>query len=404
MAGSLDGIQVVDLTRVLAGPFATMRLADMGARVVKIEIPGQGDDTRLFGPPFVGAESAYFMSINRNKRSLTLNLRSRKGKEVLLKLIETSDVIIENFRPGVLDRLGFGYDQIHEINPRMVYCAISGYGHTGPRSTDPSYDVIIQAESGLMDITGSTDGPPTKVGISLVDVAGGLAAVEGVLLALLYRGKSGKGQKVDISLMDSIISLFTYQAQSYFATAQSPERKGNLHPTLTPYESFTTKDAHLIVAVANESQWRSFLQALQPAAQERGGLLEGQLDDERFSTNPSRVEHRQELRSLLDPVFASRTTDQWIEVLSASGVPCGRINRVSEILESGLLQAREMVQEVDHSRAGPTRMLGIPIKLSESPGEVRLPPPLLGEHTEEVLTGLGYTLEDIQHLRTEGVI
>jgi len=404
MAGPLDGIQILDLTRILAGPFATMRLGDMGAGVIKVEIPGQGDDTRLFGPPFAEGESAYFLSTNRNKKSLTLNLRSGKGKEVLSKLIETSDVIIENFRPGALERLGFGWDRIQEINPRIIYCAISGYGHTGPRSTDPSYDVILQAESGLMDITGLPEGPPTKVGISLADEVGGLAAVEGVLLALLHRGKTGKGQKVDISLLDSILALFTFQAQGYFVTGQSPRRRGNLHPTLTPYESFATQDGNFILAVGNEGHWRSFRQALQAVADETNGSLLHGLDDERFASNASRLGHREELRSILDQLLPSRTTDEWLEMLSAAGVPCGRINRVSDTLESEVLRARDMVQEVDHPKAGRIRLLGIPVKLSDSPGEIRLPPPLLGEHTDEILIDLGYSTDDIQQMRADGVV
>jgi len=404
MPGPLDGIQILDLTRILAGPFATMRLGDMGARVIKVEMPGQGDDTRIFGPPFVEGESAYYLSINRNKKSITLNLRSEKGKEVLSKLIEASDLIIENFRPGTLERLGFSYDRIQEINPRIVYCAISGYGHTGPRSTDPSYDLVIQAESGLMDITGVPDGPPTKVGISLADVVGGMTAVEGVLLALLHRGKTGKGQKVDISLLDSMLSLFTYQTQNYFATGQAPQRRGNLHPTITPYESFTTQDGHLILAVGNDGQWRAFCQMVKSSTRDSDGSLAATLVDERFSTNASRVEHREELHDLLAPLLLSRTTDEWLEMLTAAGVPCSRINRVSDVLESELLRAREMVQEVDHPKAGRIRMVGIPVKLSDSPGEIKLPPPMLGEHTEEILTELGYSAGETQQMRNEGVV
>ena len=403
MAGPLDGIQVSDLTRVLAGPFATMRLGDMGARIIKVEMPGQGDDTRIYGPPFIEGESAYYLSINRNKKSLTLNLRSEKGKQVLSKLIDESDVIIENFRPGTLERLGFSYDRIREINPRIIYCALSGYGQTGPRSADPSYDLITQAESGLMDITGVPDGPPTKAGISLADVAGGLAAVEGVLLALLHRGKTGKGQMVDISLLDALLPLFTYQAQGYFVTGQSPQRRGNQHPSITPYESYSAKDGHFILAVANEGFWTSLCQVLRSQTDESSGLLVAKLEDEKFATNASRIAHREELRSILDELFLSRNADEWVEMFKAAAIPSAMINRLSDILESPVLQAREMVQEIVHPKVGRMRMLGIPIKLSESPGEIRLPPPMLGEHTGEILLDLGYSAEEIQQMRADGV-
>ena len=407
MTGPLDGIQVLDLTRILAGPFATMRMGDMGATVTKVELPGQGDDTRTFGPPFVEGESAYFLSINRNKKSLTLNLRSDKGKEVLTKLIERSDVIMENFRPGTLDRLGFPYEKIQQINPRIIYCAISGYGHTGPRGTDPSYDLMVQGESGLMDITGSREGPPTKVGISLADVTGGLAAVEGVLLALLHRGKTGRGQKVDISLLDSLISLFTYQTQGYFVTGRSPQRMGNLHPTIAPYESFRTKDSYFNLGVANDGFWRSLVQTARAVVKRTDGTLTAlldTLDDEKFSTNASRVEHREEIQSILNELFPTLTTDEWLKMLGEAGIPAGRINAVSDVLESDLAKARDMVPETQHPKVGRMRMVGIPIKLSDSPGEVRLPPPLLGEHTDEVLTELGYSREETQKMRDDGVI
>ena len=404
MTSPLDGFRVLDLTRVLAGPFATMRLGDMGAEVIKIEIPGQGDDTRSVGPPFVNGESSYFLSINRNKKSMTLNLRTEKGKEVLTKLIEMSDVVMENFRPGTLERLGFGYDRIQEINPMAIYCAISGFGHTGPRSTDPAYDIIIQAESGLMDVTGDPDGPPTKVGISITDVVAALAAVEGVLLALLRRAKTNRGQKVDISMLESILALFTFQTQRYFSDGQPPERMGNLHPTNTPYEPFAAKDDYFIPAIPSNALYQAFLQAIQSLATSKEAPLVKKLGDDRFSTTVSRVEHRAELRAILDELFRLRPADEWLEALKKAGVPCCKVNRVSEILESEVLRARDMVPEIDHPVAGRIRMVGIPVKLSDSPGEVRLPPPLLGQHTEEVLTGLGYSPDDILQMRTEEVV
>lgn len=407
MPGPLVGIKVLDLTRILAGPFATMRMGDMGASITKIELPGQGDDTRAFGPPFVEGESTYFLSINRNKKSLTLNLRSPEGKAILTKLIERSDVIIENFRPGTLDRLGFPYEKIQEINPKIIYCAISGYGHTGPRSTEPSYDLMVQGESGLMSITGVSDGQPTKVGISLADVTGGLAAVEGVLLALINRDRTGKGQKVDISLLDSLISLFTYQTQGYLTAGQIPQRMGNLHPTIAPYESFRTKDSYLNLGVANDGFWQSFLKVTSEAVREtHPDLLEllNTLGDEKFSSNASRVKHRNEIQSILNKLFTILTTEEWLSILGGAGIPAGKINSVNEILESDLVQARNMVPTIQHPKVGEMRMVGIPIKLSDCPGEVRLPPPLLGEHTDEILADLGYSEDYIKSIRSDGVI
>lgn len=404
MASPLDGIQVLDLTRVLAGPFATMRLGDMGARIIKIEIPGKGDDTRIFGPPFLEGESAYYLSVNRNKESITLNIRSDKGKEVLTKLIEKCDVIIENFRPGTLEKLGFSYTRIQEINDRIIYCAVSGYGHSGPRRLDPSYDLITQAESGLMDMTGTVDGTPTKVGISLADVTAGLTATEGVLLALIHRGKTGKGQMIDVSLLDALIPLFTYQAQNYFATGATPKRRGNLHPTIVPYQSFLAKDDHFIFAIATEGQWHSLLKIWPDLIEDTDKTLANVLEDERFSVNSSRVKHREELCSILEKVFSSKTVDEWMKIFKSADIPTGRINQLSDILESDLAKARGTVQNMDHPKIGKIRTLGIPIKLSDSPGMIRLPPPTLGQHTEEVLHELGYSGDEIKEMRTEGTI
>ena len=401
MPSPLDGIKVVDLTRVLAGPFASMRLGDMGADVIKIEIPGQGDDTRSYGPPFVNGESTYFLSINRNKRSLTLNLRMDKGKEVLRRLVEGADVVIENFRGGAMERLGFGFERLQEINPRIVYCAISGYGHTGPRSTHPAYDLIVQAESGLMDVTGAEDGPPIRAGISMADVTAGQAAVEGVLLALIDRVKTGKGQMVDISMLDSLMALFTYHTQGYLATGQSPRRRGNLHASITPYEAYATKDGFFVLAAANDALYVSLCQVVRSLGLE---AIADEMDADVYATNTSRVEHREELRAILDGLFVLRSTEEWLDVLTKAGLPCGRINRVSDILESDVIKARDMLPVMDHPVAGKVPTVGIPVKLSGSPGQVRLPPPTLGQHTLEVLTSLGYSRNEIHQLEAEGVI
>lgn len=381
-----------------------MRLGDMGARIIKIEIPGRGDDTRIYGPPFLEGESAYYLSINRNKESITLNIRSDKGKEVLTKLIEKCDVIIENFRPGTLEKLGFSYARIQEINDRIIYCAVSGYGHSGPRRLDPSYDLITQAESGLMDMTGAIDGTPTKVGISLADVTAGLAATEGVLLALIHRGRTGRGQMIDVSLLDALIPLFTYQAQNYFSTGATPKRRGNLHPTIVPYQSFLAKDGHFIFAIATEGQWHSLLKIWPDLTSNTDKNLATALEDERFSVNSSRVKHREELCSILEKVFSSKTVEEWIKIFKSADIPTGRINQLSDILESDLAKARGTVQNMDHPKIGKVQTLGIPIKLSDSPGMIRLPPPTLGQHTEDVLQELGYSRGEIKEMRTEGVV
>ena len=404
MPSPLDGIKVVDLTRVLAGPFASMRLGDMGADVIKIEIPGQGDDTRSYGPPFINGESTYFLSINRNKRSLTLNLRSEKGKEVLRRLVKVSDVVIENFRGGAMERLGFGYERLREINQKVIYCAITGYGHTGPRRTHPAYDLIIQAESGMMDVTGAADGPPIRAGISMADVTAGQAGVEGILLALIDRAKTGKGQMVDISMLDSLMALFTYHTQGYLATGQSPRRRGNLHASITPYEAYATKDGHFVLAAANDAQYRSLCQMVRSMSLDGESGIADRMEAEIFTTNTSRVEHREELRAILEGLFLLRTTNEWLEVLTKAGVACGSINRVSDILESEVIKARDMLPEMDHPVAGKVRTVGIPVKLSGSPGAVRLAPPTLGQHTEEVLTNLGYSPDEIRQMKSEGVV
>lgn len=391
-SGPLAPYRVIDLTRVLAGPFCTMQLADLGAEVVKIEAPGTGDDTRAWGPPFIEGESAYFLSINRNKKSVTLNLKTPRGKELLWSLLERGHVVVENFRPGALERLGFGYDTVHARLPGLVYCSISGFGHSGPDRNLPGYDVLIQGESGLMSLTGDADGPPYKLGTSISDLTAGMMAVQGILAALL----SGKGQHVDISMLDASVALLTYQAGIHFATGQVPWRRGNAHPSIVPYSTYPCQDGTLIVAVGNDALFTRFCHIVgQPEL----------AADHRFSTAAARVEHRDELDRLLEGILTRQPRDHWIAVLREAGIPCGGVRDVAEVCASPQLAARGMVQRLEHPAAGPVTQLGCPVSLSESPAALRLPPPMLGQHTDEVLCGLvGLTADEVQRLRTEGVV
>ena len=392
----LDGIKVVDLSRILAGPFCTLTLGDMGAEVIKVENPEGGDDTRGWGPPFINGESAYFLSINRNKKSITLNLKADRGKEILKALLRLADVLVENFRPGTLDKLGFGYEAVHQLSPRLIYCSISGFGHTGPETQRPGYDVIIQGESGVMGLTGFPDGPPVKVGLSVADIAAGMYGVQGILLALLSRERTGRGQKVDIALLDSMISLLTYQAGIFFATGQSPNRMGNFHPTITPYEPFEAQDGYFNVAVGNDVLWARFCRVLG---------REELISDPRFATGAKRVENREVLRPILEKALKTRPAQEWLHILNEGGVPCGAINSLAEVFAEPQVKAREMILEVPHPALGTVKVTGIPVKLSATPGQIKRPPPLLGEHTEEVLQAwLGMSAAEIQGLRGDGVI
>jgi crotonobetainyl-CoA:carnitine CoA-transferase CaiB-like acyl-CoA transferase len=392
----LDGIKVLDLTRVLAGPYCTMLLADMGADVVKVERPGAGDDTRAFGPPFVNGESAYFMSVNRNKRSLTLNLKEDKARQILRQLLETVDVVVENFRPGTMESFGFGYETVHDFNPGLVFCSISGYGHTGPDADLPGYDLIIQGEGGAASLTGDTEGPPYKVGNSQADIVAGMMAFQGILLALLARNQSGTGQKIDISMLDCQVAMLTYQAGIYFATGESPTRLGNQHPTITPYETYRCKDGFINLACGNDNMWRTFCRVI---GQEEW------TEDPRFRTNADRVGHRRQLSALLEPVILQKTTQEWIDQLRQNGLPCGPIQTVGQVCEDPQIIARDMIVPLDHPTAGPIRVTGVPIKLSETPGEVHSAPPTLGQHTAEVLVDwLQMKSTEADALQQEGVV
>jgi crotonobetainyl-CoA:carnitine CoA-transferase CaiB-like acyl-CoA transferase len=374
----LQGIRVIDLTRVLAGPFCTMLLGDMGAEVVKIEEPQHGDETRGWAP-FVDGSSAYFLGVNRSKKSVALDLKTPEGRDVLTRLIETADVLVENFRPGSLASLGFGYAQAAAINPRLVYCSISGYGQTGARSQRPGYDVVIQGETGLMDVTGFPDGEPTRVGIAVTDYLAGLYAIQGILLALIERQRSGKGQQIDLALFDSMLSVMHLPVGILLATGEDPGRFGNDHPSIAPYETIRARDGSIIVAVGNPRLWVQFCDALG-----RRDLC----DDPRFRTNTERLAHRDELRATLQAMFNTMGVDELIQRLEAHNVPCGKLRSVKDALEDPQVAVRDMLLQLEYPAVGPIKVLGNPVKLSRTPYEIRLPPPRLGEHTEEVVSHL----------------
>ena len=393
MTSPLNGITILDLTRVLSGPYCTMLLADMGARVIKVEQPRSGDDTRHWGPPFLGTESAYFLSINRNKESVTLDFKHPEGRAILDRLIAKSDVIVENFRPGALAKLGLDYASLAPAHPRLVYCSISGFGQTGPRRKEPGYDAVLQAEGGLMSITGSPDAPPVRVGVAIADIVTGMFAAQGVSMALHARERTGRGQLVDVSMLDTVAALLTYQAGIYFATDTPPVRLGNRHPTIVPYETFSASDGDFVLAVGNDEQWRRFCEV--------AGLAAG----EQFATNRGRVTGYAELRPIVAGVLRPHPRRYWIEKLTAAGVPCGSVRDLREVFSDPQLAAREMIVTMHHAAAGDIRVLGTPIKLSDTPADMRAAPPTLGQHTDSVLAqDLGLGGEVIGQLRATGVV
>jgi crotonobetainyl-CoA:carnitine CoA-transferase CaiB-like acyl-CoA transferase len=392
----LAGTKVVDLTRILAGPYCTMALADAGADVVKIEEPKKGDDTRGWGPPFVEGESTYFLAVNRGKRSLALDLKHEEGRRILRRLLDDADVLVENFRPGTLDRLGFSYEAVRARNRRIVYASISGYGADGPWGGKPGYDAVAQGEGGIMSITGFPDGPPTRVGASVADVLAGMTAFQGILLALVRRAHTGEGAQVDASLLESVLAPLSYHASAYLLAGQVPARLGNRHPSLAPYETFEAQDGHVIVGVGNDALWRAFC-----AAAERDDLAA----DPRFETNPLRVRNYDALREVLAPLLRARTVADWLARLEKAGVPCGRVRTVAEALDSEQVRARGLLLDVTHPKLGPGRYLGSPIHLGGAGRGSRRPPPLLGEHTQEVLAErLGMSAAEVEELRRQGVV
>ena len=395
-AGALAGIRVLDLTRILAGPLCTMMLGDMGADVIKVEPPGAGDDTRSWGPPFAAGESAYYLGVNRNKRSITLNMAVKSGQEVLAGLIRKSDVLVENFKVGTLEKWGFDNEWLKANAPRVVRCSITGYGSVGPKAGLPGYDFILQAESGLMSITGEPDGTPMKYGVAIVDVCTGMLACNSVLAALNARHSTGRGQHVEVSLFDSGLAMLANVAANHLVSGKNAGRFGNGHPNIVPYTAYPTRDDMIAVAVGNDGQFAKFSSVL--------GHAEW-ASDPRFTKNPDRIGNRDALDALIKTELKRQGAETWIEQLMAAGIPCGRINNVAQALAAPHAIAREMVTTVEHPTAGPVKMLGIPFRFSDTPSSIRRAPPLLGQHTEAVLREeLGLSDTRIAELRAEKVI
>lgn len=393
-SGALAGLRIIDLTRILAGPFCTMMLGDMGADIVKVE-PQAGDDTRTWGPPFAGGEAAYFMGVNRNKRSLTLNMAGVEGQKILARLIATGDVLIDNFKLGTLEKWGFTDDWFEANAPRLIRCSITGYGSSGPKSQLPGYDFILQAESGLMSITGPQDGGPTKYGVAIVDVCTGMLASNAILAALNARHTTGRGQKVEVSLFESSLAMLANVASNVLVSGKGGGRFGNGHPSIVPYTTYATADAMIALAVGNDSQFAKCAGVL--------GHSEW-AEDVRFAKNRDRVENRAIVDAMIEAAFKTAGADSWVEKLKAVGVPCGRINSVAQALAEPQTEARHMIETITHPVVGELKMTGIPFKFSDTEASVRLPPPLLGEHSNDILTELGLDKAEIARLRETKVI
>lgn len=375
MMKTLEGIRVLDLSRVLAGPYCTMMLADFGADIIKIEPPVVGDDSRAFGP-FVGKESAYFMSLNRNKRSIELNFKNQAEVDVFKEMVKKADVVVENYRPGTMEKFGLGYEDLKKINPRIIYAACSGFGHSGPYRDKPAYDIIVQAMGGMMSITGPENGEPTRIGASVGDIMAGMFTAYGVMLGLFHRERTGEGQKIDVGMLDCQVAVLENAIARYVTSGSVPKPLGNRHPSITPFSSFTAKDGHIIVGAGNDRLWEKLCNIL--------GCSD-LIKDPRFDNNANRTNNAKELGSILNGIFINKTIAEWLEQLEAAGLPCAPINTVDKIVNDPHIAARNMIVEVEHPVAGKLKMPGVPVKLSETPGSVHSPAPLLGQHTAEIM-------------------
>lgn len=394
MTYALDGVMVLDLSRVLAGPFCSMMLADMGADVLKVEEPEGGDESRTW-PPFVAGEASGYLSMNRNKRDMTLNLKASEAQDILKTLVARADVLIENFRTGTMETFGLGYDALQAINPRLIYCAVSVFGRSGPYKDKAGYEALMQAFSGVMSLTGEPDGPPLRCGVSFLDLSTGMMAAYGVMNALFHRERTGQGQKVEVSLFETALSLISYHAVGYLLAGNLPQRQGSGHPMIVPYQVFQTEDGEMFIVGSNQRLWARLCQALR-----RDDLLQ----DPRFASNMERVQHRHILIPVLQREIQKYPTAVLHELLDKADVPCAPVNTLDKVLTDPQTKAREMVVDIPHPLIPDLKLLGLPFKLSESPGDIRLAPPLKGQHTQQVLIDLGYSAADIEALRERRVI
>lgn len=396
VTGPLVGIKVLDLTQYVAGPFCSMLLGDLGAEIIKVEEAGRGDVYRVQGPHFINGESTSFLGVNRNKKSLTLNLKDPRGLEIAQRLCAQVDVFLENFKPGTADRLGLSYADLSILNPRLIYASISGYGQTGPDRDRGGYDLMTQGRSGMMSITGDPDGPPVKVGVPVVDMGSSMYAAIGILAACVARERTGRGQRIDISLLDTAVSWFTILAIEYQATGRVPSRLGSASPLFAPYQAFKAQDGYInVIGTGGKDHWQRFCRALKH---------EEWLEDSRFADNPGRMAHLDELVAMIEQVLCTAPVSVWLERFNQAGLPCDPIQTLDQIMTDPQLLAREMIVPVRHPRAGVLKMTGVPIKFSETPGGITSPPPEKGQHTGEVLSSLGYSCQKIAELREACVV